>query len=163
MTSLQTCLIKILPLICSFFSTEDDIPTNMSYQDTTLDLQGFLYRSWHPYKYVLSKYYPWCVIFSLQKMTSLQTCLIKILPLICSFFFTEDDIPTNMSYQDTTLDLYFFLYRRWHPYKHVLSRYYPWFVVFSLQKVTSLQTCLIKILPLICIFFFTEDDIPTNM
>jgi uncharacterized membrane protein len=44
------------------------------------------------------------IFFSLQKVTSLQTCLIKILPLICSFFSTEDDIPTNMSYQDTTLD-----------------------------------------------------------
>jgi hypothetical protein len=38
-------------------------------------------------------------------MTSLQTCLIKTLPLNCIFFFTEDDIPANMSYQDTTLDL----------------------------------------------------------
>jgi hypothetical protein len=47
----------------------------------------------------------------------------------------EGDIPTNMSYQDTTLDLYFFLYRRWHPYKHVLSRYYPWFVVFCKEKI----------------------------
>jgi hypothetical protein len=46
-----------------------------------------------------------CVVFSLQKMTSLQTGLIKTLPLICIFFFTEGDIPTNMSYQDTTLDL----------------------------------------------------------
>jgi hypothetical protein len=44
-------------------------------------------------------------VFSLQKMTSLQTGLIKKLPLICIFFFTEGDIPTNMSYQDTTLDL----------------------------------------------------------
>jgi hypothetical protein len=34
-----------------------------------------------------------------------ETYLIKTLPFICSFFFTEDDIPTNMSYQDTTLDL----------------------------------------------------------
>ena len=83
MTSLQTGLIKILPLISSVFFKEDDIPTNRPYQDTTLDLY----------------------FFSLQKMTSLQTCLIKILPLICSFFFTEDDIPTNMSYQDTTIDL----------------------------------------------------------
>jgi hypothetical protein len=41
----------------------------------------------------------------IKKMTSLQTGLIKILPLICSFFSTEDDIPTNMSYQDTTLDV----------------------------------------------------------
>jgi hypothetical protein len=134
MISLQTCLIKILPLMCSFFFTEDDIPTNMSYQDTTLQIKGsvlirpvcrdvifckekiqikggILIR--HVCRDVI-----FCkekiqikgsVVFSLQKMTSLQTGLIKTLPLICSFF----------------------LYRRWHPYKHVLSRYYPWCVVFS--------------------------------
>jgi hypothetical protein len=97
---------------------------------TTLDLYFFLYRRWHPYKHVLSRYYPWFVDFSLQKMTSLQTCLIKILPLICSFFSTEEDIPTNMSYQDTTLD------KKLQIKGSVLIRHVCRDVIFCNEKIT---------------------------